>query len=105
MLLLSFYYHKKRYRIYLLFSAQCGNASSIAVGACFVMQLSDFKPGCYASQHRFNMCYHVASDIDQGREMGMYSRHEVAREKERDRLRVKLFSDGDNHDSSDGQSV
>ena len=46
-------YHKKPCRLYLLFSALCGNASALAFGACSVAQLTDFKPGCYTFQHWF----------------------------------------------------
>jgi hypothetical protein len=45
------YYHKKPYSI-IYYSARCAETRQrMAFGACFVIQLADLKPGCFAFQH------------------------------------------------------
>jgi hypothetical protein len=60
-------YHKKPYRMYLLFSALCGNASTLAFGACFVAQLTDFK--LLSTDFHMYVLTHVVFSGDLGREL------------------------------------
>jgi hypothetical protein len=78
------YYHKKPYRMCLLFRA------------CFVTQLADFKPGCCAFQRRFHMYVltHVVFKVDLGRELVYIHVTRLGGEK-RERQMLQLLSDRD----------